>query len=517
MNPYGNSLIWPEFDLEKGNRRNGFIYYGKYDFTVEPPPKAHLSSKPEISEVRAPSRALTDSSSSVSTFTDFRRNRPLPPKKNGRVLRNLRYTFFSIYRRLFSIVFLANLAVLTWLVVTYKGIKSIPLQIIGVAAASNITFAILVRQEWVVNSLFEFFGSCPQWVPLRIRRLVTKVYHLGGLHSGCAVAALLWFLLFTVTILRDFIAQDPPELRQEPAVVVVTLAIVLLLTSIVITALPSIRVHFHNGFEVIHRFAGWSALGLLWVHTVALTDFNRRTSNSQKTMGVLLVKNPIFWLLVVTTFCIIQPWLRLRKVPVRSEFLSNHAIRFHFTHRNLGLCEAVRVSESPLREWHAFAGIPAWDGNGFSVVVSNAGDWTKRQIANQPTKLWVRGTPTKGVMALAPMFKKIVLVATGSGIGPCLSLLMAYPMPWRVLWSTPSPIETYGKGLVSEVLQAEPEAIIIDTRQSGRPDLVRLSWRLYKDSGAEAVFVISNPKVTRKIVYGLESRGIPVFAPIFDS
>lgn len=517
MNRRGSSLVRPEFDLEKGNRRNGFVYYGKYDFTVEPPPKVQLSTKPDVPEAHDPSRPSTDSTVSVSTVESLRKERPLPPKKNGRIWRNLRYTYFSIYRRLFSLVFLGNLAVLTWLLVKHRGIDTIPLQTLGVAGASNITFAILVRQEWVVNSLFQFFGSCPQWAPLRIRRIIAKVYHLGGLHSGCAVAATVWFLLFSATILRDFIVGDPPELRQEPVVVIVTLAIILLLVSIVTTAHPSIRAHFHNGFEAIHRFAGWSALGLLWAHTVTLTDFFRRLTNSKETIGILLVKNPIFWLLAVISLCIIQPWLRLRKVTVRSELLSKHAIRLHFTHTTLGLCEAVRVSESPVKEWHAFAGIPAWDGNGFSVVVSNAGDWTKRQIANQPTKLWVRGTPTKGVMALAPIFKKVVLVATGSGIGPCLSLLMAYPMPWRVLWSTPAPIETYGKGLVSEVLQAEPEAIIIDTRQSGRPDLLRLSWKLYKDSGAEAVFVISNPKVTRKIVYGLEARGIPVFAPIFDS
>jgi hypothetical protein len=34
---------------------------------------------------------------------------------------------------------------------------------------------------------------------------------------------------------------------------------------------------------------------------------------------------------------------------------------------------------------------------------------------------------------------------------------------------------------------------------------------------AEAVFVISNPPITRRIVYEFESHGIPAYGPIFDS
>jgi hypothetical protein len=33
----------------------------------------------------------------------------------------------------------------------------------------------------------------------------------------------------------------------------------------------------------------------------------------------------------------------------------------------------------------------------------------------------------------------------------------------------------------------------------------------------EAVVVISNQKVTKKVVYGLETRGVPAYGAIFDS
>lgn len=51
--------------------------------------------------------------------------------------------------------------------------------------------------------------------------------------------------------------------------------------------------------------------------------------------------------------------------------------------------------------------------------------------------------------------------------------------------------------------RSDPEALIWNTRERGRPDIVKLTWRLVVEGGCEAVFVISNPKVTKKIVYGM--------------
>ncbi|KKY28859.1 putative amino acid adenylation domain-containing protein [Phaeomoniella chlamydospora] len=270
-------------------------------------------------------------------------------------------------------------------------------------------------------------------------------------------------------------------------------------------------------FENIHRFAGWTAVILFWAQLVVLMDFERHGMAPMPSLSSLLVRNPSFWLLIAISLFLIGPWLQLKKVNVHPEYLSNHAIRLHFTYANLSLCTALRFSTSPLREWHAFAGIPAKSGQGFSVVVSHAGDWTKSMISDPPTHLWTRGFPTKGVLNIAPVFKSVVLVATGSGIGPILSLITARNIPCRIVWSTPTPQTTYQQEIVDDVYRADPQAIIIDTTRFGRPDLVHVSYEAFNDFGAEAVFIISNPKVTRKVVYGLESRGVPIFAPIFDS
>ena len=56
-------------------------------------------------------------------------------------------------------------------------------------------------------------------------------------------------------------------------------------------------------------------------------------------------------------------------------------------------------------------------------------------------------------------------------------------------------------------------AIIWNTDELGRPDMLRLAYRAYITSSAEAVICISNKTLTWEVVHGLEQRGIPHSAP----
>ena len=47
--------------------------------------------------------------------------------------------------------------------------------------------------------------------------------------------------------------------------------------------------------------------------------------------------------------------------------------------------------------------------------------------------------------------------------------------------------------------------------------MVKLTYRMVQEFNAEAVMVISNQKLTQKVVYGMMSRGIPAFGAIWDS
>lgn len=396
---------------------------------------------------------------------------------------------------------------------------TLPTPDIALAAAVNVAVAVLIRQELVINMLFALFGKCPHWVPLRMRRWAAKIYHLGGIHSGAATAAVMWYTLLNAVTMKDSLqSYDLPWWRDKLPITIITFIIDVLFIGMIILALPRLRAKFHNTFEVVHRFAGWMAVALFWVELFLLAEAQRKTQIPVPTIEAIIYQSPVFYLLIIITVSLVLPWLRLRKVSVIAEPLSAHAVRLHFDYTNLPLCAAPRLSHSPLMEWHAFAGIPEPDGVGFSIIVSSAGDWTNRLISCPPTSIWVRGIPARGVLHIAPIFKSMVLVATGSGIGPILSLLTARGIRCRILWSTKDPVRTYRQRIVDDVLHADPQAIVINTNGAqARPDLVQEAYNLYRDSHAEAVFVISNPAVTRKIVFGLESRGIPTFAPIFDA
>lgn len=446
----------------------------------------------------------------------------LPPEKGAHSHMWLRYYFFTMYRRLFSIVFIGNLVTILTIFAYRRTLDNLQLSDLATATASNITVALLMRQEYVINFLFNMACAVPTWMPLFIRRNCAKVFHIGGVHSSAGVAAVFWFAILTVAATMGLAAPRKTSLgKTNLAIVLIVYIILVLCISMVATAYPSFRAKRHDIFERTHRFAGWTILILFWILTLLSAD----PAHGHVSLAKALSRDPILYLLIISTVSVILPWLRLRKVPVRSEVLSSHAIRLHFGYTNTYPGTAVRISERPLVEWHAFATVAKPDADGFSIVVSNAGDWTKRQIGRAPERIWVRGIPACGVLRTVPLFRRIVLVATGSGIGPCLPVLLAKKVPMRVFWSTPKPEETFGEEIVASVKGADSDAVIWDTRKQGKPDMVKEAWKLVVESGmtsngkyqVEAVCVIANKKVTEMVVRGMEVRGLAAYGAIFDS
>lgn len=70
---------------------------------------------------------------------------------------------------------------------------------------------------------------------------------------------------------------------------------------------------------------------------------------------------------------------------------------------------------------------------------------------------------------------------------------------------------------MDSVCNADPDALIWNTRKSGRPDLVQLAVNAIDEIDAEAVVIISNETVTRLVVGELERKGVPAFGAIWDS
>ncbi|MFI6316760.1 hypothetical protein ACIBG8_04540 [Nonomuraea sp. NPDC050556] len=394
--------------------------------------------------------------------------------------RALKHPRLMHYNRLAALVLAVNLGVLAY------GPGPDP-RAMSHAALGNFALAVIVRQQYVVNLLFWLATRPPTTWPLRVRWALAKVYHFGGLHIGGALAGTLWFLAMALDLGGA-----------------VSYVLVVLLACMIVTALPPLRSRFHDLFERTHRFGGWTVLVLFWIQTV-LVERNPVTA-------------PSVWILAAITVSIALPWLRLRRVPVVIERPSPHVALVHFDHGVTPFAgSSTAVSRNPMLEWHSFANVPAPGRSGFRLTISRAGDWTGSFIDDPPSHLWVKGITTAGVANIETLFTKVVYVATGSGIGPCLPHLLAEKVPSRLVWSARRHRDTYGDALVDEILAVQPDAVLWDTAENGKPDMVQLAYAAYAEFGAEAVICISNKKLTWQVVHGMERRGIPAYGAIWDS
>ena len=154
-----------------------------------------------------------------------------------------------MYRRLFSLVFLGNLAAFIWVIIEEQS----PLNLIN-AAAANILALGLARQPLVINLMFKVFGAIPRSAPLRLRRWCAKIYCYGGVHSGCGIASLVWYIGFIVLLTRNCVLerQTTNDLRRpfviRPVMMALSYVVLVLLLAIIIAAHPKIRFMLHDWF-----------------------------------------------------------------------------------------------------------------------------------------------------------------------------------------------------------------------------------------------------------------------------
>lgn len=428
---------------------------------------------------------------------------PPPPGRSRTVL----------YVALFVGVLVANSAlfILGALLDWWRPVAS-SLQVIAAISQLNILFAVLPRQNWMVNLISAVATKAPVSWPLALRWRLAQYYHVGGLHVGGAVAGTVWYMVYVILLApawADGIAEyDDASLAIAGVVVVALIAICALAT-------PKFRTKHHDAFEGSHRFGTWLVLLLAWTNTMILA----KLQTPGKTFIEALLSSPIFWMVLISTVLAAWPWLLLRRVRIEVTKPSTHAAIVKFDHGFVPLVGTTRsISRHPLFGWHPFACVPASEGEpGYRMVISRAGGWTANFIDNPPSHVWVKGIPTVGVANAKRLFNRVLYVVTGSGIGPVLGHLLTDTQGARLVWVTKTPRATYGDALVNEVEKAQPEAVILNTSEQGKPDVFEITYKAFVDSGADAVICVSNKGVTAKIVSEFERRGTPAFGPIWDS
>ena len=447
---------------------------------------------------------------------------PMPEASSGRAAarapaarRLLKHPRTAPYQRLILAVGLVNAGVLwahlergDWLIDDGSALSAL-----AALTLVNFTAAVLIRQQNVLNVLFGLAGRGSRSWPLWLRWSVSKVHHVGGIHAGGALAGTAWLCAFTAvaTVAR---ARHPASVSTTT--LVLAYCLVALAVLVVVCAAPPVRSRAHNVFELSHRFGGWTAIALFWALTVHLALRGRgdagAVAGDRVGLARLGARDPDGERRLALAAVAAGPGDRRAPVVARRRRalrLRRHArVRVGGRHQPQPAARVARVRDGE----HARA------DPGYRLLISRAGDWTGRFIDDPPSHVWVRGTPTSAPMAkVALLYERVVYVVTGSGIGPCLGQILAARVPARLVWSTRDPRATYGDALVDEVEAAQPDAVIWDTTQRGKPDLVQLAREACRDFDAEAVFVVSNKATTLRLVHELERLGIPAFGPIWDS
>lgn len=428
-------------------------------------------------------------------------------------LQRWRLHWLTAYRVLVAVTLVSNALILGSLIKL-----DLPRPNILVATAANLLISILVRQEDLINLSFGLIARIPSSTPLGLRKVIADFHHYGGIHIGCAISALLWYCVFVYANTRSCVtaAQYGDMTNWHWADIVTCYVFLVFIASMCLTAIPRLREKIHNQFERIHRFGGWLSLAVLWINAGITTIIDPSHTP--------LYNNKSIWLLTAATLVIILPWLRIRRVAITTQLISSRELKLSFPFPNMPYTSTCRFSLSPIIEWHAFATIPSPDALSAHIIISAAGDWTKRIISSPPEHIWIRNPPAANFLAFSPVFNSLLLVATGAGIGPMLSLLTspaiarmrAQGRVVRVMWCVYDPNAPHWEFVQRTIRAVDPAPCIFDSR-AGRPDIAFEARDLAEKEHLEAVMVVSNKKVTNQVVAEVKGHGGAAYGAVFDS
>ena len=392
---------------------------------------------------------------------------------------------------------------------------------IGAAAMIEVIAIVVVRSDVVDHAVelslvslcvaiaarLDETGRAVHALGLRIRsRHIHQLgYHLGELHRAMAVIAVVWFA----------VALASAAGRGDAIACMIGTAVLTWLMLIAWTARDAVRHDRHNRFEAIHRYGGWSALAL-----VAISVGRAAWRSTPPTASLAdVVISPTVVLVIVAVTLVIVPWIGIRRAEAHFVAVTDDVVVVTLPGRR-SHGEFVRVSRGD-GEWHAFA--VSTTGNErddqYSLVIRRAGDWTDRLARDvldgrAPAWLRVRRTRGYGFMYHAQAYRRILVVATGAGIGPVPPYLLdPLPVDVHCLWIGRDHHRAMGRDLVVRV-EASRRVTLIDT-STGRPDIGRCVAQRTLDM--DAVFVVSNAAVRDEVARCCARLGVPWYGPTFDS
>jgi hypothetical protein len=221
----------------------------------------------------------------------------------------------TVYKRLFAVCLILNI---TGLLLAATGHFPYARSRAALFSIANILALTLCRSEACLRVVFflavKILGR--PWIPLALKTATTSLLQsLGGIHSGCGVSSIAWLIYALVLTLKD-------RETTSPEIIALASIILGLLCLSSLAAFPLVRHLHHNVFERTHRFAGWSALGLLWAFVILTISYDPETKSYKDDFGSRSIVQQEFWFTVAITMLIILPWLTVRRTAVK--VLLNH-------------------------------------------------------------------------------------------------------------------------------------------------------------------------------------------------
>ncbi|PLW45013.1 hypothetical protein PCASD_06977 [Puccinia coronata f. sp. avenae] len=420
-------------------------------------------------------------------------------------------TWFTPYRQLFVLILGVNFLGAS---AALLGYWPWPMEHLTSLVVGNALLAISVRSEWVLRFLYWLAVKTfrPRIFPLWLRvKVVSILYHIGGVHSGSGLSALLW-----LTLGSSIHFQNPSE---HNIIILISLGICeacMYLTCL--AAFPFIRGRHHNLFEMIHRFVGWIGIlsTIVFVIVDSLWDMDNQSWDSSASR---LITKPELWFLITIVIIIFFSWITIMRVPVTILTSSDKASVIRVPG---GLTSGLhtRISLGGLREWHIFGSISEGkDADYHYVVAAVQGEFTRMLNIEKPAMLYTKRWKPCGLPYFSRLFKRGVAMCTGSGIGAVASTCMQHDS-WFLIWIGPNLENTYGQEIMQLICNRIPESrrLIWDTRGPlGRPNVVPLLQETYRYWKAEVALFIGSPGMNSQVLQSCQALKTPVFGSIWDA
>ncbi|EFP82900.2 hypothetical protein PGT21_019700 [Puccinia graminis f. sp. tritici] len=420
-------------------------------------------------------------------------------------------TWFTPYRQLFVLTFTVNLI---GAILELSGHWAWSKDHVTPLVVGNVLIAIAIRSEWVLRFLYWVTVKTfrPNVFPLWLRvKVVGILYHIGGVHSGCGLSALLWLVVAA--------SAEFQQAHLHHVTSLVALGICLACVSLTcLSAFPFIRGRFHNVFEMIHRFVGWIGIvfTVLYVILESLWDVGEQRWDPRASR---LMTKPELWFLVTIFIIIVFSWITIAKVPVTVYTSSDKASVIRVPG---GLTSGLhtRISVGGLREWHIFGSISEGKNAEYHYIVAAVqGEFTKMLNVDKPVTLYTKRWKPCGLPYFSRLFKRGLAMCTGSGIGAVASTCIQHDN-WFLIWIGPNLEKTYGKEIMQLICDRIPESrrLIWDTRGPlGRPDVVRLLQNTYLYWEAEVTLFVGSPEMNSNVLQSCRALKTPVFGSIWDA